>query len=104
MAKKIEVLGTGCPTCKEFFNTVKKVAEDLEIETEIKYYDDVAKMVELGVMTGPVLVVEDKAILIGSGHEKKEIREALLKACFSSIEEAKSDNCQTCSGCCGGCD
>lgn len=99
--KKIEVLGTGCPACKKFFSTVQEVAKDLEITDEIIYNDDVAKMVEIGIMTSPALVVDNKPVLLGSGHSEKEIREVLLKACFGDAEKVKEGGCSGCSGCSG---
>ena len=74
---KIQVLGTGCPTCKQLFEAVKKIATELKIETEVEHVTDISEMVKMGVMTSPVLVVNDKPTLIGRGHSDEEIRNAL---------------------------
>jgi len=39
---KIQVLGSGCPTCKKLFETTKKIASELGIDAEVEYVDDVS--------------------------------------------------------------
>ena len=45
---KIQVLGTGCPTCKQLFEAVKKIATELKIETEVEYITDVTETIKMG--------------------------------------------------------
>lgn len=73
----IQVLGSGCPTCKKLFETTKKIASDLGIEAEVDYVTDIAKMVEMGVMQSPVLAIDNKPVLTGGGHSEEEIKNAL---------------------------
>ncbi|MBU1164285.1 TM0996/MTH895 family glutaredoxin-like protein [Patescibacteria group bacterium] len=75
----IQVLGSGCPTCKKLFETVKKVQSELKIDAELDYITDVAKMIEMGVMTSPVLAIDGKPVLTGGGHSEEEIKNALVK-------------------------
>jgi len=91
---KIQVLGSGCPACKEMFENVKKVATKLNIETEVEYITDPIKVVELGLITLPVLVVNNKAVLAGKGRSEEEIEETLAE----NSEEEKG-----CGGCCSHC-
>jgi len=77
--KSIQVLGSGCPTCKQLLETVKKVAEDLKINTEVEYITDISKMIEMGVMTSPVLAVNGQPVLTGGGHNEADIKNALEK-------------------------
>ena len=88
---KIQVLGTGCPTCKQLFEAVKKIAAELKIETEVEYVTDVTEMVKMGVMTSPVLAVNDNPVLTGGGHSDEEIRNAL---------ENNPPKEKGCGGCC----
>ena len=76
---KIQVLGSGCPTCKMMYETVKKAAADLKIDTAIEYITDINKMVEMGVMTSPVLAINGQPALAGAFSEEK-IKEVLKKA------------------------
>ncbi len=75
--KSIQVLGSGCSTCKQLLEITKKVVQELNINTEVEYITDVAKMIEMGVMTSPVLAVNGKAILTGGAINEEEIKSAL---------------------------
>lgn len=73
----IQVLGSGCPTCKKLFETTKKIVADLGFEAEVEYINDISKMVEMGVMQSPVLAVDGKPVLTGGGHSEEDIRKIL---------------------------
>lgn len=73
----IQVLGSGCPTCKQLLETTKKIARELKIETEVEYITDVAKIVEMGVISSPVLAVDGKPVLTGGCHSEDEIKNVL---------------------------
>ncbi len=92
---KIQVLGSGCSTCKKLFETTKAVVNDLKMKTEVEYITDVAKMIEIGVLTSPVLVIDGKPVLTGKGHGREDIKKALIDKCSSEGNK----NC--CPGCCG---
>lgn len=95
--KSIQVLGSGCPTCKQLLETTKKIAKELNIDTEIEYITDVSKMVEMGVMTSPVLAVNGKPVLTGGGKSESDIRQVLQNN--SSAENSISTGC-SCGGKC----
>ena len=94
----IQVLGSGCPTCKQLLKTVKKIAAELKIETEVEYITDVAEIVKMGVITSPVLAINGKPVLTGGGHSDKEIKEALSDNL--SQEDDDNNNCRSCGCCC----
>lgn len=75
---KIQVLGSGCPTCKNLFELTKTAVAELGIETIVEYSTDVSKIIEMGVMQSPVLAVNGKPVMIGSGNIEK-IKEAICK-------------------------
>lgn len=92
----IQVLGSGCPTCKNLYELVKKVVGELKIDTEVEYITDVTKMIEMGIMSSPAMVVNGKVVLTGGRHDAKEIKEVLTSNSAHSAESNKS-------GCsCGG--
>ena len=93
--KSIQVLGSGCPTCKQLLETTKKVVKELNIDTEIEYITDVSKMIEMRIMTSPVLAVDGKPVLTGGGKTEEEIKKAL--------QNKQSEEKDITSGCaCGG--
>lgn len=93
--KSIQVLGSGCTTCKKLFEATKKVAGQLGIDVEVEYITDMSKLLEMGVMTSPILAVNGKPVLNGGGKTEDDIREVLQA---KNLEE----DCAT-GGCgCGG--
>ncbi len=96
---QIQVLGSGCPTCKQLLETVKKVAKDLSIDTEVEYITDVAKMIEMGVMQSPVLAVDGKPVLTGGGKGEEEIKEAICGAMKTIENEKGHGGCSCCEHC-----
>ena len=93
--KSIQVLGSGCPTCKQLLKTTKKVVKDLNFDIEVEYITDVSKMIEMGVMTSPVLAVNGKPVLTGGGKSESEIKQVLQN-------NSKAEN-NTSNGCSCGC-
>ena len=65
---KIQVLGSGCTTSKNLFEQTKKVVADLGIKAEVEYSTDISKIIEMGVMQSPVLVIDGKPIMVGGGN------------------------------------
>lgn len=90
---RISVLGSGCATCKRLHEAVKKVVKDENIAAEVEYSTDVARIVELGLMSSPVLVVDGKPVELKSISENN-VKEALCK------KSEKSSNNTSCP--CGG--
>lgn len=76
---KISVLGSGCATCKRLYETVEYIVKTENIDAEVEYSDDVRRIVELGLMRSPVLVVDGKPVEINSTSEN-EVRRAILGA------------------------
>lgn len=79
---KIQVIGLGCPTCKSLYEIVKKAVEEIGLKTEVEYLagdQGLAKMMELGVMQSPILVVNEKVVMMGYINDVEKIKEAILK-------------------------
>jgi len=95
--KSIQVLGSGCPTCKHLLETTKKVVKDLNFDIEVEYITDVSKMIEMGVMTSPVLAIDGKPVLMGGSKSESEIRQALQNN--SNAENNTSNGCSCGSKC-----
>lgn len=92
---KIQVLGSGCTTCKNLFELTKKAVAELGIKAEVEYITDISKIIEMGVMQSPVLAVDGKPIMTGMGNYEK-IRDSIVNGGNIKVVENKS----TCS--CGG--
>ena len=75
---QVQILGSGCPTCKNLFELTKKAVEELGIKTEVEYSIDISKIAKLGVMVSPVMTIDGKVALTGS-HNLEKIKEVLKK-------------------------
>ena len=91
--KSIQVIGSGCATCKKLYETTKKIAKELKIITKVEYITDVSKMIELGVMTSPALAIDGKPVLTGGGKSEEDIKNALQN---NTLKENKPGGGCTC--------
>ncbi len=71
---QIQVLGSGCPTCKKLFEITKKAAEELQLQTEVKYVTDVQKILAMGLMQSPVLAIDGKPVMVGYTSDIEKIK------------------------------
>jgi len=83
--KSIQVFGSNCPTCKKFYELVKLAARELNIDAEVEYSSDIQKMLDTGMMSSPVLVVNGKAIISGRVPSIEKIK-GLLDASGKEFE------------------
>ncbi len=79
MDKKIEVVGAGCPTCKKFYELVKEVASEIDANLKVEYSTDISKIVSLGIMSIPVLIVNDNPVIEGSTSDIDKIKNAIME-------------------------
>jgi len=76
---QIQVLGSGCPTCKKLFELTKQAVAELNLKIEVKYITDVQKIVEMGVMSSPVLAINGKPAIVGFLPNAEKIKETIKK-------------------------
>jgi glutaredoxin len=78
---KIEVLGSGCPTCKKLYEFVQKIAKDEKWETEVSYItgtEGMQKIIEMNQMSSPVLTVNGKVAMVGFIPDAEKIKQKIL--------------------------
>lgn len=61
----IKVLGTGCKSCHEQYENVKKAVSEIGLDIEVEYITDMEKVMTYGVMSMPAIVVNDKIASVG---------------------------------------
>lgn len=76
---KIEVIGSGCKKCKELYERTKQAVLSTGVNANVEYITNVQKIIEMGLMSSPVLVIDGKPVLVGILPEVKRIEE-LIKA------------------------
>ena len=78
---KIEVIGTGCPTCKQLYALTLRAAERIGAEAKVEYIAEAAgmkRLMELGLMRSPALAVDAKVVLIGYEPSIERILDFIL--------------------------
>jgi len=71
---KIEILGTGCPKCKQLEANARKAVEESGKKAEIVKVTEIDKIIEYGVMSTPALVIDGSVKASGRIPEVKEIK------------------------------
>jgi small redox-active disulfide protein 2 len=101
---KIQVLGSGCTTCKNLYEITKKASLSLGLNADVEYITDITKIVEMGIMTSPVLAVNGKAVMTGYSNDIEKIKELINLGIKNSsdIDKAKDNSKSGCT-CTGGC-
>ena len=74
---KIQVLGSGCPTCKKLYELTKEAVVEINLGVDVEYITDIQKIVEMGVMQSPVLAINGKPVITGSLPNIKKIKEII---------------------------
>ena len=95
---KIQVLGSGCPTCKTLHKNVQEVVAKLGMNTEVEYSTDISEIVKLGAMSSPVFAIDGKVMAAGKVPSNDEIEKMIREGCTS--ENKKSAGGCSCGGNC----
>jgi small redox-active disulfide protein 2 len=94
----IKVLGSGCPTCKKLFELTQKAVTELNFNIEVEYITDIQKIIELGVMSSPVLTINGKVASVGQLPNLEKIKELITSSDRSTLDK-KTGGC-SCGGNC----
>jgi len=80
---KIQVLGSGCWTCKELYELTQKAVNELGLNKEVEYLtgqEGIQKIIEMGVMQSPVLAVDGKPVMVGFTPDVEQIKSLIQKS------------------------
>ncbi|HNT27233.1 MAG TPA: thioredoxin family protein [bacterium] len=75
--KKLQVLGTGCPKCKQLAMLTEEAAKELGIEYELIKVTDINEIIDFGVMSTPALVVDDVVKVAGKVPPVGELKKLI---------------------------
>ena len=79
---KIQVLGSGCPTCAKLNESVTKAVEEMGLKEAVEYLtgaEGTGRIIELGAMSSPVLAIDDKIAMVGFTPDLEKIKETINK-------------------------
>ena len=74
---KIEILGSGCPKCKQLEENTRKALEETKKKAEIVKVTDINEIISRGVMATPAIIIDGKLKASGRIPEVKEIKKWL---------------------------
>ena len=74
---RIEVLGPGCARCVKAHRVVEQVVRESGLDVEVIKVENFDRMLELGVVATPAVVVDGVVKLVGKVPEPSAIRELL---------------------------
>jgi small redox-active disulfide protein 2 len=75
--RKIQILGTGCPKCKQLLENAREAVESLETDDDVVKIDDIREIMSFGVMITPALALDGQVLAKGKVLSVEEITELL---------------------------
>lgn len=71
---KIEILGTGCPSCKKLEENAKKAVEESGKKATFSKVTEINDIISYGVMATPAIVIDGKVKSSGKVADVEEIK------------------------------
>jgi len=75
--KKIQVLGPGCPKCRQLAENAQAAVERHELDCEVEKVTDINEIMKFGVMMTPALAIDGQVKTIGKVPSPDEIKQML---------------------------
>jgi small redox-active disulfide protein 2 len=72
--KKIQILGTGCPKCKQLAELAEAAAKELGQAYELEKVTQINDIMKFGVMITPALVVDGQVKSVGKVPSLSDIK------------------------------
>jgi len=80
---KIQVLGSGCPTCQKLYDITKKAVLEMGLKEKVEYLsgaEGMQALIEIGSMSSPVLAVDGKIAMTGFTPDIEKIKKLIKKS------------------------
>jgi len=74
---KIQILGTGCPKCKQVEANAREAVKNLNIEAVIEKITDINQIIDFGVTATPALAVDGDVKFSGRIPSIEEIEKII---------------------------
>ena len=70
----MKILGSGCSVCRSMLNDVTRIIARKGWQVEVEYVQDIQRILSYGVLSTPVLVIDEKVVMVGHrGSSKIEL-------------------------------
>lgn len=74
---KIQILGSGCPKCKQLAENAEAAAKDAGVDYELEKVTEVTEIMKFGVMMTPALAIDGEVKVVGKVLSPEEIKQHL---------------------------
>lgn len=74
---KIQILGTGCPSCLKLAENAQQAATEAGVDAEIVKVTDINEITSFGVMMTPALAIDGQVKIVGKVASVEEIKKKL---------------------------
>jgi len=71
---KIQILGTGCPKCKQLAENAQKAVDETGLVAQVEKVTNLSDILAFGVMTTPALVIDGQVKVTGKVLSTEEIK------------------------------
>lgn len=75
----IEVIGSGCKKCKELYERTEKAVSNIGIGASVQYITNIQKILDMGLISSPVLVIDGRPVAVGVLLDIVKIEELIKK-------------------------
>jgi predicted thioredoxin/glutaredoxin len=72
----IQILGSGCATCQKFHKLVREIVDEAGTKDAVEYItgsSGTQKILAMGIMSSPVLIVDGNVVMVGFTPNKHTI-------------------------------
>ncbi len=73
----IQILGTGCAKCRKLVEVAETAVQEMNCDVEIEKVTEITKIIELGVLTTPALLVDGNIRCSGRVPSVDEVKKIL---------------------------
>lgn len=74
---KIQILGTGCPKCKQLAQHAEEAVKALDLDAKIEKITDIKEIMKFGVMMTPALAIDGTVKSVGKVLSADDIKKLI---------------------------
>ncbi len=92
MSVEIRIIGKGCFFCKQLRKIVDGLVAEMNLpDAKVEQIDELAALLDFGVVNPPALVVNGKLKMMGRVLVRRRVRQAIEEGLASATEAASPD-------------
>lgn len=80
---EVKVLGAGCNQCHDLSQMIMDVLTELNLSAAFEHVTDIREIAGYGIMGSPALLINGKAVAVGSVPPRERVKKWLLEASAS---------------------